>query len=380
LRTRATRRLTLIACGASAVLAATGCDPMRLGRPTPALGLERILPLEVERLLGPAAGGAVLDIGPPDSWRGAWVGFPTVLFDGTLYRMWFTGVARARADESPYLYRSAIGLATSPDGQHWTVENGGEPVFAAGPAGAFDSHSVGHPFVMWRGGRYHLWYAGADGSQGPNSVRIERLGLATSIDGMRWHRENGGRPVLDVGEPGSPDTIQVAGPAIAEVGDRLWMWYGAYDGEHTIVMAMSHDGLTWQKAGDGRPVSGLRLAAGTGELGPSVYYDGRSFVMLYSSNVDGEWRLYGATSVDGLSWSRMGDAAVLPASAPPAFDSAGPGRNRAVHPSQWIFSEGRLRVWYMGEDARGFQRIGLLGVLVRPAAGSATPSTRAGGR
>jgi hypothetical protein len=285
--------------------------------------------------------------------------------------MWFHGTRELQANESPYLYRSAIGLATSKDGLNWTLANGGAPVFEAGPQGAFDQHSVSHPFVLRRGGRYMMWYAGANGSQAANSVRVERLGLATSTDGIHWTRENGGRPVIDVGKAGSPDSVQVASPCVVEVRGRLYMWYGAYSaddlpgGRHTIVMATSNDGIRWQKAGGGQPVEGLSLGGEWGELGPSVYYDGQSFLMLYNSDKDGEWKMYAASSRNGTRWTRLTDQPLLGPSAPPAFDSAGPGRNRSVHPSQLIVSQRKLMLWYTGEDAEGRNRIGLMESVIR---------------
>lgn len=328
--------------------------------------IDSLLPLDIRRVEGPAAGGAVLDAGPPNSWRASWVGMPTADFDGTIYRMWFTGTATAAPGESPYLYRSGIGLATSRDGITWTVENDGQPVLAPGAPGAFDAHSVSHPFVMRRAGRFMMWYAGGDGTQGPNSVRVERLGLATSADGIHWSRENGGRAVIDIGAEGSSDTIQVASPCVVDVGGRLYIWYGAYNGRHTIVLATSTDGIEWRKEQDGRPVEGLSLGASFGELGPSVYHDGNGFLMLYNSDREGEWRMYAALSRDGQTWTRPSDEPVLGPASPPAFDSAGTGRNRSVHATQLIFSGERILAWYTGEDSADRQRIGLM-ELIRPA-------------
>ncbi|MEO7807491.1 MAG: hypothetical protein ABIT36_12890 [Steroidobacteraceae bacterium] len=314
-------------------------------------------------MAGSATGGAVLDTGAPGTWDDQVVGMPTVLRDaqGT-YRMWFVGIHTVAPGGNVYVENGSVGLATSSDGVNWTRANSGLPVFVRGDSGAFDSTAVFHPFVALVNGMYYMWYGGADGTQGWNSVRVERIGLATSTDGVNWTRANRGQPVLDIGADGSSDSIQATGMHVLHDGRRFLMWYGAYDGLHSIVAAESPDGIHWSRLNGGRPVTGLEPTP-VGVLGPAVYFDGSRFLMLYSRLVDQQWQLFGAASDDGIAWRTVysGDALIGPNSGT-AFDAAGPGRNLAVHPSQLLIENGKASLWYTGEETAetGRQRIGLL--------------------
>ena len=320
--------------------------------------VEGVLGSVVERIWGSAAAGSVVDVDPGTPWRSEGVALPSVVRSGGEWRMYFAGVENT-AD--PYVSRVRIGLALSTDGESFTVANGNQPVLAEGAPGSFDSHSVSHPAVIQAGTNaapeWWMYYAGADGTQGASGARVERVGLARSTDGVTWRRE--GAPVLDIGSDGEIDSTQAASPFVLRLGRTFHMWYGAYDGSHRIGYATSTDGVHWLKRGAAR---GLRGAA-AGELGPSVYFDGHEYLMLYNS-VDAaaqEWTLYAATSRDGQSWTAANSGLPLVGHAPPGtFAEAGPGRNSAVHLSELLLVNGELLAYYAGEDRESVVRIGLL--------------------
>lgn len=326
---------------------------------------EALASADFVRRPGGLSGGAVLDVGPAGSWRDQAVTTPTVIFDGRQYRMWFTGVEKNRPRESAYLYRTAVGAAVSNDGRSWSLLNDGEPVLSQGPYLAFDQHSVGHPMVLHDGAHYLMWYGAADGLDATRDIRIERIGLAQSADGVRWTRLNAGKPVIDIGPPGSADSIQATGPSVVRTAGGYMMWYGAYNGEHSIVAARSADGISWTKV----PVTGLDASPA---LGPSVLHAGGAFYMVYSTPIAGRWTLVAATSRDGLGWTRIRDGAAILAAAPRvSFDAAAPGQNAGVHPSQFLIEDDLVRAWYAGEDPAGaqHQRIGMMEAVLptRPA-------------
>ena len=70
-------------------------------------------------------------------WDSELVLFPRVLYDGTGYKMWYTG-ARSPS-QSLRLYR--VGYAKSSDGITW-IKSTNDPVLLPGPAGSWDSDSV----------------------------------------------------------------------------------------------------------------------------------------------------------------------------------------------------------------------------------------------
>lgn len=321
------------------------------------------------RVAGGAAQGACLDVGPAGSWYRGTVGMPTVHFDGMIYRMWFVGDEPTKDPRAPYRIYERIGLAVSPDGIHWEVANHGQPVLDLGPPGSADAKGLAHPYVLKVGDQFWMWYGGIDGKLAgdlgltPASVRIERICLATSADGIHWKRANGGKPVLDIGPKGASDSIQATGMHILKIGDEFKMWYGAYGNQrHTLMMATSPDGIHWTRYNNGEPITGL-VGGGQGQLGASVYFDGKRYFMLYGGDLGQQWRTYSAVSDDGFHFKQRHEGSPILKPAPAGnFDTAGPGRNHVAHPTQFVVTNRKVRIWYLGEDGSPphLQRIGLM--------------------
>ena len=127
---------------------------------------------------------------------------PTVLLDGTTYKMWFEAInTSSGGKDGP----GSFGYAESTDGIAWTIKdaagNSGSnagAVYTAGVSGQFDGYSVNAPSVVidttFREGsigRYKLWYeASNSAADAENSI-----GYATSGDGLTWNRAT--LPVLN---------------------------------------------------------------------------------------------------------------------------------------------------------------------------------------
>jgi predicted GH43/DUF377 family glycosyl hydrolase len=325
------------------------------------------------RVPGRASQNAALDPGAPGTWYDAYVSGMTMDFNGMRYRMWFVGATKASSPGVPYGYVVRIGLATSTDGMWWRIANDGKPVFGPGPAGSFDAKGIAHPYVLRVGGKYikyMMWYGGISGETAqdlglaPGHVRIERIGLATSTDGIHWKRENGGKPVMDLGPKGSIDSIQATGMHVLRIDGKFVMWYGAYGGSHSLGIATSDDGIHWTKGNNGKSLTGLR---GREQLGPSVYFDGRKYLMLYQTNVKNQWTSFAATSDNGIDWAPAWDNKPVLGTPPKGnFDTAGPGRNHSVHPTKFIIAGKKVRLWYGGEDGSPphFSRIGMMQLVL----------------
>ena len=326
----------------------------------PTVPVETILAAPFERVAGPAIGSASFYPDTTSSWCDHTVASPTVDFDGKMWRMWFVGMSRTDDPGIPYGFAERIGMATSDDGIHWKLANGGRPVLDYGPPGKFDDAGLAHPFVLRVGDRYMMWYGGIDGRTGkdvgvhPAHVRVEQIGLATSADGVHWQRANQGDPVMSIGGKGSIDSIQATGCHVIRQGERFLMWYGAYNGRHTLGLASSRDGVRWKKQNGGQSLSGL---TGPKQLGPSVHFDGRRYLMLYntirsSPNGGTHWTLFAATSTDGIHFQAALENKPLLGPAPPDnFGSADgkKGNNHAVHPTKMVILEDRVWIWYAAE-------------------------------
>ena len=329
--------------------------------------------ISFQRVAGGASQGACLEVGPNGSWFSGTVGLPTVHFDGKIYRMWFVGDEPTKDPKAPYGIYQRVGLATSRDGLQWTVANEGQPVLDLGFSGVADAKGLSHPYVLKVEAEFWMWYGAIDGTLAsdlglsPGNVRVERICLATSSDGIHWKRANGGQPVLDIGPKDAIDSIQATGMHILKIGDEFKMWYGAYGSQqHTLALATSPDGIHWTRHKKGEPITGL-VGGGQGQLGASVYFDGSRYFMLYGGDVGAQWRTYAAVSDDGFHFTRHnGDRPILEQAPAGNFDTAGRGRNHVTHPTQFIVTNDRIRLWYMGEDGSPphYQRVGLMEAIM----------------
>jgi predicted GH43/DUF377 family glycosyl hydrolase len=185
-------------------------------------------------------GKPVLVPGAVGTWDDGQVMGPEVLFDGEIYRMWYTGQPRQRHASGLGYYR--IFLATSHNGVEWTRANEGRPLLELGPSGAADSVQAATPSILRDEDGYRMWYA----AWAPESCHV--ICSARSLDGVQWQRENGGRPV-DGLKPGA-----AYGPAVARLGKRFVMLFMATDGKPELYGAWSSDGRQWTMIEDGQPV------------------------------------------------------------------------------------------------------------------------------
>jgi predicted GH43/DUF377 family glycosyl hydrolase len=93
----------------------------------------------------------VLVSGSNGDWDNPRVDFPTVIFDGTTYHMWYSG--------GDY-FKWKIGYATSTNGSNWT-KSSSNPVLSTGQPGNWDYRSVTAMSVIDNSGKYKMWYWGS---------------------------------------------------------------------------------------------------------------------------------------------------------------------------------------------------------------------------
>lgn len=180
------------------------------------------------------SGNPVLKEGAAGSWDETQVYNPTVVKDGSTFKMWFTGYSTG----AKY---ARIGYATSPDGITWTKHP--TYVLDAGTFGAWDEGGVGECSVIKDGGTYKMWFAGSDSEQ------WWRTGYATSTDGIVWNKYSD-NPILSEGAPGSWDEWAAAAPAVIKDGSTYHMLYGGINSSDAarIGYATSTDGKNWLKS------------------------------------------------------------------------------------------------------------------------------------
>ena len=107
-------------------------------------------------------------------------------------------------------------------------------VVPIGASGDFDDEHVYYSSVLYRSGRFFLYYSGHDGSN-------IRLGLAISKDGVTFVKKG---VVVPLGASGDFDDVGVYNPSVLYRSGRFFLYYGGYDGSnYRLGLAISKDGL-----------------------------------------------------------------------------------------------------------------------------------------
>lgn len=89
-----------------------------------------------------------------------------------------------------------------------------------GKAGSFDETHAKYPCVLRVGRQWWMWYNGRAAD-----CFTGQVGLAISDDGLSWQKANGGQPVLRHGPPGSFDETKVDHPTVVHFDNQFHMWY-----------------------------------------------------------------------------------------------------------------------------------------------------------
>lgn len=173
-----------------------------------------------------------------------------------------------------------------------------------------------HPYsiIEAEDGSFYMFYGGAGGWD------PEKVGLATSPDGVTWTKYSG-NPIFGYGTSGQWDDAQIAHFQVIHEGNTWKAWYaGRRAGDPRrwqIGYATSNDGITWT-----RYASNPVLSYGGGSdwdsewvIPSCILREGDTYYMFYWGSSDGStqstWKIGLATSSDGISWTKHGSNPVL---------------------------------------------------------------------
>ena len=210
----------------------------------------------------------VLDLGVADTWDNESVAGPCVLYDGDIYKMWYSGNNETIG---------VIGYATSPDGITWTKHD--NPVLELGLAGSWDDVYIWGPKVLFVDSGFIMWY---NGYGGDSNIRV---GCARSTDGIVWTKEVL-NPILSPTKHWERSYLY-AGPVLY-INNEFRMWYhaGLTNENLQTGYATSPDGINWTKADDLNPVL-VSGPAGDWDHDfaavSSIYFDGTKYHTWYDS-------------------------------------------------------------------------------------------------
>lgn len=279
----------------------------------------------------------VLGPGAPGSWDAGGHWLHEVVFDGSMYHMWFTGI-EAGGDWWD------IGHATSTDGVEWTMDPA-NPVLLHGESGEWDDSGVSAHGVVYDGTLFHMWYSGLFHDLSG------RVGYATSPDGTVWTKSEH-NPVMDVGPSGSWQADGVSPSTVIFDGDVYRMWYAGATYRGGLVArvgyASSSDGIVWERLPD--PVLDIGMDPGSFDrraIGhPEVVFDeDRNLYHMWYAGIDRDYqyRIGYAWSTDGIEWTKHRYNPVLER---PVYEVDGPN----------VLIEGSsFRMWFEDFDGSAYQ-------------------------
>ncbi len=253
--------------------------------------------------------GVVIDLGTNGVADSVYARTPSVIWDGTMYKMWYSGFDGAR---------NRILYATSPNGVAWT--GAGVVMDVLQPPWNIDSLLA--PSVRKEGSVYKMWVSGGFWTN-PLSGNIY---YAESTDGIAWSILG---MSLSVGTPGTWDAQLISYASVArDPGGQYWLYYTGWDGTPgglplRIGLATSSDGRTFTRVGVD-PIL---------PLGPTGSWDDRwmqgPFVLpgnpwrLWYAGGDGTANRIGSAWATGpYNWTRSEGNPVFVTGPPGAWDDA----------------------------------------------------------
>ena len=125
--------------------------------------------------------------GSPGTWDSDQVFVSDVIYLDTLFHAWYTG-------KNSDVW--GIGHATSTDGIEWVKDVDNNPVFGPSESG-WDNDMFYASSVVYNGGYFYMWYCSSQ------STNYNRIGRASSLNGINWIRTTAAEPEIGYGEAGS---------------------------------------------------------------------------------------------------------------------------------------------------------------------------------
>ena len=171
------------------------------------------------------SGNPVMVRGTTNEWDNYFIEGPTVIKDGSTYKMWYAG-ADGVAGHSTF-NQVNLGYATSLDGINW-IKNS-SPVMLVGASGTWEMHTVQDPCVIKYNGIYYLWYSGKNANDVVGYG--QQTGFAYSSDGITWIK-SANNPVFKRGNAGQWDATTSGLGSVIIDENKVKLWYTGMDNDY----------------------------------------------------------------------------------------------------------------------------------------------------
>lgn len=250
----------------------------------------------------------------PDEWSSTFIDPGAVVFHEGEWHMFYNGIDQWPAHVN-------VGYATSPDGVDWTKQ-ATDPVFETSAIPYAGISAFMSDVEVLDDGTWAMWFYTVESA---NTFATGEVGRLTAPGPFGpWVADP--EPALAKGSEGSWDSAGVSNPTVSRVGDEWWMWFDANmgdlesEGDRSIGLAYSSDGVTWVRRDDPTTVespydeSDPVLVTDPGEwderrvYDPGVVASDSGFVMTYFTRRPGtsspEYFVGLAYSSDGVAWTK----------------------------------------------------------------------------
>jgi hypothetical protein len=145
---------------------------------------------------------------------------------------------------------------------------------------ATDPYTLSYPWVRYDDGRFRMWY-GSNVAWGQHKSDMRHLiKYAESDDGIAWHRDN----VVVIDFDG-PDEYAICRPCLLKDTHGYRMWFCARGTSYRIWEASSKDGIVWDRCRDA-PAVDVSASGWDSEMTayPCVFDHRGVRYMLYAGN------------------------------------------------------------------------------------------------
>ena len=225
------------------------------------------------------------------------------------------------------------------------IKHADNPVLKPGSTGSWDESKSVANTVLFHENIFKMWYEGDDG-----------FGYAISVDGINWIKDSLNNPILQPGQAGSWDEIEINNASVSIINNTYHMWYSGIDffDDNRIGHATSPDGINWTK-------DSLNPVLDHGNFGtwddeevihPFVLYENNTYKMWYNGQDGFTQRILYATSPDGRVWNRFTQHPMLEPGSGGAWD------NNELGPLAVVHHENLYHMWYTGWNNANFIQIG----------------------
>jgi predicted GH43/DUF377 family glycosyl hydrolase len=229
----------------------------------------------------------VLTEGSSSDWDRGSVNEAWVIYDGGLFKMWYSGETLTSANPSrAQIATYQIGYATSTDGIHW-IKYSGNPVLTTGPSGSWDDKWVWRPIVLSTSSSWLMYYSGESKSGATGG------GMARSTDGVHWTKTT-----ANIAVPKSTWDSSLLRPSgsgasdVVKVNGGYLLWYSGWAGRDSpwqIGFATSTDGLSWSPYADNPVIGpGTTVSDNGGVMYPMIVLVGSNYYVYYATYAMGQ--------------------------------------------------------------------------------------------